>query len=138
MADVHWRNANGSRHYGGRGLGMLAFKPNGHPEDFLTGMSFAQNIRSDAKAALMEDLNNRIRAEYPDGVLFTDLVNAICNETMANIPLVGEALSELASENSLVIKGPQGGAKRTHHLAAGDLIMPSTQMSLAFGGPTLS
>lgn len=134
MADVHWRNANGSRHYGGRGLGMLAFKPNGHPEDFLTGMSFTQNIRTDAKTALMEDLSNRIRSDYPAGVLFTDLVNAICNETMANIPLVGEALAELASEHSLIITGPQGGAKRTRDLTAGDVIMPSAQLVLTFGG----
>lgn len=130
MADVHWRNANGSRHYGGRGLGMLAFKPDGNATDFLTGMSFSEDVRGKSKVALMQDLAKKIRADYSDGVTFWDLVHAVCNDTMANISLVGEAVSELASEQEVVITGPEGGVKRTRDVAAKDIIKASTQLVL--------
>ena len=133
MADVHWKNANGSRHYGRRGLGMLAYKADGNPEDFLAGMSFSESIRRDSKVVLMEDLAKRIHADYPNGVAFWDLVHALCNETMANISLIGEALSDLAHEHELIITGPEGGLKRSGEVAARDVIRPSKQLLLSLG-----
>ena len=56
----------------------------------------------------MASLPERIRIDFPDGVSFSDLLRAICNETPATEAHLAEAVRSLCIEGELWKKGATG------------------------------
>lgn len=130
MIEIHWRTANRSKHYGSRGLEILAYKPDSDPSLYLDGMSFNDTTRKECANLLVDDLARTVRDEFPDGLSVKELEEYCTNRTIADPDMLSNAIWSLFDQNALQIRSPSGQEKRARSLAPEDRIRPERQIQL--------
>lgn len=128
MLGVHWKNANGHRHFGNLGLNMLSFKPEASQSGYLDGFDFTDLTRTTAKGTLKPDFARVIRDTHSDGISFKDFAAHYSNLTIADETLMAEAIQELSAEKEILILGPKGSPKRSDSISQEDMILPCNQL----------
>ncbi|HEV7927992.1 MAG TPA: three-Cys-motif partner protein TcmP [Verrucomicrobiae bacterium] len=128
MLDVHWRNANGHRHFGHLGLNMLTYKPDAERVGYLDGFAFDDLTRDIAKRGLKCDFARVIHDSHADGVLFQDFAAMYCNKTIADEKLIAETIEDLVKDEEVIVLGPKGKPKRSEKVSAKDIVLPCNQL----------
>ncbi len=132
MTQIHWQNANGSKHYGPKGLGILGYKPDGDDTLYLNGMSFDVDTRTECKEALVTDLAKVIRSQFKDGTTVQELSIHCCNDTIADISMLKAALASLSEREDIVVLSGGGNEKRSQSINDTDIIQSNRQFRLSF------
>jgi three-Cys-motif partner protein len=130
MLDVHWRNANGHRHFGHLRLNMLMYKPDSDRVGYLDGFAFDDLTKSTAKKGLKEDFARVIRDSHGDGIPFQTFAAQYCNVTIADEKLMAETIEDLARDGEVIIRGPKGKSKRSEKISPNDIVLPCNQLFL--------
>jgi len=134
MTQIHWSKANRSKHYGPRGYGILSYKPDLEQTVYLEGMSFNEESRKICKAQLKNDYAKMVREKFQNGILYSELADSTCNETIADEEMLNEVLWDLFSVNEIEVKSPSGLDKRSLSFSDNDLITPKKQLIFPFLG----
>jgi three-Cys-motif partner protein len=133
MTEIHWQNANGSKHYGPRGLDILGYKPTEDTSLYLKGMSFDEQTREQCQELLASDLAGLMRNRFGNGTTVQALGVHCCNDTIADTAMLKAALASLASREEIRIFSPNGNGKRSKTISDTDIIHPIQQFTLNFG-----
>lgn len=116
MKRLHWELSNHFAHYGTSGLNMLGY--DAAYDALRTGqmdLSFDYVFDDLAKDKTVEVLNEelpRLIYQYQDGIVYTDFISHICNETPATSDIIKTVSEHMIQCKELVVTGPNG-EKRT-------------------------
>jgi len=112
VKQLHWNVKNHFLHYGGSGLLMLGYDP-ARPADDTAQEAFAfdRSAHDQTVEALIAELPGRIQKEFPHGVSFNGLYEAVCNETPASKDMLRLPIDQLCRDLALKKQGI-GGEER--------------------------
>jgi three-Cys-motif partner protein len=127
MTQIHWSKHNRSRHYGPKGYGILSYKPEINPEDYITGMAFNDTSRQDCSKILLEDYARLVTDEHKDGIAYEGLADLTANNTIADTKMLNDVVWELYETGQFDVRSPAGLKKRSRSLRPGDILVPNRQ-----------
>jgi three-Cys-motif partner protein len=128
MTEIHWEKHNGSRHYGPKGYGILSYKPDLDPTEYIEGMAFDDTSRAECQKRLAPDFARLLRDEHDGGITYEALEDLTSNNTIADAALLNDVIWELYQSGDFEVLSPSGRRKTTRNFSGDDRITPRKQM----------
>ncbi|WP_455564406.1 three-Cys-motif partner protein TcmP [Akkermansia massiliensis] len=127
MVGEHWKEQNGSRHFGNCGLDIFAYRPQADADLYEEGLLFTEKNKDLCQITLHDDLGKYIRDHHQDGIQLSKLLDDVANTTIADHDMILKSLRVLKTEKVISCPPYSRSSFRLN-----DTIIPSLQTYFSF------